>query len=238
VTEKAAAPKPVPLRFQGLEARRRAGEFFSSGKYKGQKKADVVRERFREFCEEAARIAIDMEQKTWLDPETGALWDRHTYSRARIGQVLGFRNADQELPSFLEEPHFSRALEWERIRREANIRMSAENIKPLLSVIASGFVLETLSRVLNDPKGISNRELLTEGRKWVQMLVESDAGNAAKPGIQNTITILLQNIQGLPQASRRKVLRLVGGEVERAVETMKQLAQVVDTADKEKERVS
>ena len=221
----------IPERFAGKEEKREADKRFASGRYKGQVKQAVVREHFREFCEEAAKIAVDMEQGLWVDPETGKVWSSGRFSRTRIGEVMGFPNARFAPPSFLLEPHFPKACEWERVKREANMRMSADNVKPLVAVAASGFLMELLDRVLNRPEEISNRELLTETRKYVQMLVDWDAGTNDKPHIQTTINLLIQNIKGLPQGSRAKVMRLVGNEVEHAQLALTAMAKSIeDTA--------
>ena len=207
--------------------------FPAGHRYAGQPKHVATKQNFRWFVEAAARMALDMEQGTWLDPRTGELWPGGRYSRARIGAELGFPRAHEKTPSFLRDPVFPRAVEWERVKREASMRMSADNVKPLVAVATSGLIMELLDRVLNQPRSIADRELLTETRKYVNLLVEWDRGKPQKPHIQQTLQILFQNIQGLPATSRAKVKRLLGNELERGLATLREVSAQIGESESE-----
>ena len=207
---------------------------FQSGKWKGQTKVSVVKKHFRELLEEAAAIALAMEDGSWVDPMTGKLHETRRIERKKIGIAMGF-SVDEFLPTFLREPAWSRGLEWARVQREATMRMSAATVKPMVSVAASAMLMELLNRVLNNPESMKDRELVVECRKYIEMLVAWDEGSKQKPLIQNTIQLLIQNINGLPDKSRTKVMRMVGHEVERAVDAMRQLAREVRPEEKEEQ---
>lgn len=226
------APDEVIAHTKTTAAEHQLAMRFAAGHhFEGQVKQITVRDNFEWFITEASRIAVDMELGTWVDPQSGKLWEGGRFSRQRLGEVLGFPNARYSPPSFMDEPKFSRAVQWERIRREADMRMSSQTVKPLVSVAASAFLTELLNRALNHPEKISDRELITETRKYVEMLVSWDEGSKEKPHIQQTLTLLIQNINGLPASSRLKVRSMLGREMERGIDAIRQISETVSVQE-------
>lgn len=172
---------------------------------------------------QAAVIAIDMEQARWVDPNTGQRWpEGKALSRTRIAQAMGYSVADGRPLAFMREPEWTRALEYERIRRETDGTLTPQRLSYLLSVANRGMLAEITRRVLLEPEAIPDRTLFTEARKFIEMqaaLVNPGSGK----DLEASLGTFMAQIRLLPPAAREHALRALRGDMDRLVNTIRSL---------------
>lgn len=178
-----------------------------------------LRENERLLRARAAEIAVDMESGQWPG------WDKPgSYSRTEIAVAMGFSASTDGRLMFMREPDFSRFIEWERYKREANFRMSFSDVRPVLGVTTTALLLETTRRALLDPESFKNSELLDATRKYVALLGEMQEGAQKPKNVRETINVFVQNMNLLPESARKKALGLFANE-------MKQIAAIADRVE-------
>jgi hypothetical protein len=175
----------------------------------GRSKAKYVKDHMGELRERAAAIAVDMEEGMLhnAEGEPTVKWEGPVDKRA-IVRRLGF-SGKWDLPAFMAEPAFTRAMEFERIRRVASStnRMGKDEVATLASMIGRAGMLEVARRFVMDPESINNRELLPESRAFARMAAEIEGAQSGGSGnVHQTINVFFEAAGRLPPKAREKFL--------------------------------
>lgn len=169
----------------------------------------------------ASAIAIDMEQGRWTDPDTGERWpEGKPLSKTAVARAMGYSVANGKTLAFMREPEWTRALEYERIRRNGDIG-------PMLSATTKAMAAEIMRRVMIEPESIPDRVLLPEFRQ----LVELQAGLArpsAKFSLEEYLRDFAANLRLLPPKSREAAVRSMQNDAERYMAATRALDTVLE----------
>ncbi len=184
-----------------------------------QEKSRLSKEEPRMLLERAAHIAVYMEQGIHQKPD-GSYWSGPV-SRPEILRAMGWATRKQMVysgdqkhtPPFLREPDFSRFVEYERVKRMAVTRITAQEARPLVHIIAGALSTELVRRALTEPEEISNRELLVEARHWIHMAREFETKEGTGRDVHTVINNFILAIDGLPMSARAKARELFEGEI-------------------------
>lgn len=159
-----------------------------------------------ELREQAAAIAVDMEQGLWVDPDSRERWPvGRPVSKTAVARAMGYRVANRSTLSFMAEPQWSRALQFERLRREATSSADAGKVRQLVTLIANGLLLEAYRRVLLVPETIADRVLIVEARQYVEMGASLSGGEPAHAR-EDQYAALSATLRRLPPSARVQFL--------------------------------
>lgn len=160
----------------------------------------------------AAELAVDMEQGAY---DGDVPYEPGSHTKANVAAALGFDRYRQMHKGyrFMREPDWSRALTWERTKREVHYGMSLADTRPVLRTVVSALLIETCRRALEEPASFRNGELLDATRKYLELLGTSE-GQSKPTDVRSTVNVFLQNVQLLPEAARTKALGLFENEIE------------------------
>jgi hypothetical protein len=178
---------------------------------------DTVVEQYRE---RAAVIAVDMERGLFVrtNPQSGQkeAWTGG-YQRTAIGKQLGFKVHNGKLPKCLRSPEFERAVEWERIRRDAAYRVTLKEALPQLDVVMGGFLREAQRRVLSKRvEQIDDRVVFGELRRLIAMKAETEGATSPRgQGVHITINEFRAQIAQLPEEAQAIAIGLYKKQLER-----------------------
>jgi hypothetical protein len=188
-------------------------------------KTPAEKEHKREI---AAEVAVDMERGIYRRAN-GQPW-KGGYSKVEIAFSMGYtaRKPNGKLPTFFKEPLFSRAVEWERRKRDATFRVSMKEAMPMLDSVVGGFLMEALRRVLLHPETIPSHVLFPELRKYIEMKGEYEGAFNVRPDVQQSINVFYQNVNGLPEEARAAALEMFKREMASLMDAGRQAQAVID----------
>jgi hypothetical protein len=171
-------------------------------------------DKVQEFRERAAQIAVDMERGIFMSRSRKA--DHHMepwsgpYSRPTIAHTIGFNMANGKLPKCLRSPEFERAVEWERIRRDAAYRITLKEAAPQLDVVMGGFLREAQRRVLTKRvETIDDRTVFGELRRLFELKSGIESANDPRgANVQQTVNDFRTQILLLPPEAQETAMAL------------------------------
>jgi hypothetical protein len=204
-----------------------------------ERSTEAPRASAAELRLEAAAIAIDMEQGHWVDPETGEHWpEGRPPSKTRIARALGFAVANRKTLSFMREPEWTRTLQWERIRREADGNPSLSRAQRLVALISDGLLLELARRVLLTPGQIENRVLVTESRQFIELQTSLAAGQPVGQSAQAVLESFAQAVRRLPPAARARAAQLLQEDLGRLTAAAERMTGLLEPPSSENDHTA
>ncbi len=151
-------------------------------------------------------------------------------SKSAIAVHMGFKPTRDSTPSFLQEPDFSRAVEFERIRRvvQGSTRMTKDEIAVLASMIARAGMIEAARRFVVEPGKISTRDLLAETRNYARLAADVGPEGQGDRGVHQTINVFFEAAARLPPRAREKFLGMYDDSMKRMALAAGEARQKVD----------
>ena len=189
---------------------RKAQDYLPGGKHKQTLQFDP--EALESMRQQAAKIAVDMERGIYINTD-GSNW-KGGYSRTKVARDLGYTVGNGILPKPFESPDFERAVEWERIKRDASYRVALKEALPQTDVVLGGLLHEAQRRVLSgEVRKIDDRVLFGELRQYMAMKSQHEASLNPRGDIHITINDFRKQIEQLPAEAREVALGLFANEM-------------------------
>jgi hypothetical protein len=158
-------------------------------------------------------LAVDMERGVYIKPGEKRPWDRG-YSRGEVARAMGY-SPNNGLPAIFEEPEFSRAIEWERLRRDAVYRLEMQAMMPVLKAGSTALIMEVTRRAFVEPEKIPANVLFAEARKFVTMVAEFGSDQSKDHDVQKQINNFFISVDGLPEEGRAAAGGIMREELKR-----------------------
>lgn len=162
----------------------------------------------------AAVIAVDMERGVYR--KGGRPWT-NGISITEIMRAMGYyiRPSDNRrnfTPVIFKEPEWGRAVEWERIKRDASYRLEMEGLMPLMRVGLNAMLFEVIRRAMVDPQNIPSHVLFAETRKMMDVVAEFGRQKKASE-VDDMMAKFMETVKHLPEGAREIAVQAFQTEV-------------------------
>lgn len=182
----------------------------------------------------AAILAVDMERGMYRKESKDSREWKGSYSIAEIMRAMGYYVRENgkrgNNPVIFREPEWSRAVEWERLKRDASYRQEIDGLMPMMKVGLNAMLMQIIERALVRPESIPDHVLFPETRKMMDMVAEFGK-QKQESELDNMAEQFMKTVKGLPEGAREIAIQAFQTEVRMLIRDTSDVKKILNGDD-------